>query len=74
MSHADDRTAVALADPLGLDRLQTIARINMDRARDSEERPFWKQIAAVAAIVMMLTPLASLVWSHGNRAQTLLMG
>ena len=50
VSHADDKTAVMLADALGLDRLQTIARINMDRARDSKERAFWRHIAAAAAI------------------------
>lgn len=58
VSHADDRTAVMLADALGLDRLKTIARINMDRARDAGEKAFWRQIAAAAAIAIMTVGLA----------------
>lgn len=50
VSHADDKTAVMLADALGLDRLKTIARVNMDRARDTKERAFWRHIAAAAAV------------------------
>lgn len=57
VSHADDKTAVILADALGLDRLQTIARVNMDRARDSKERAFWRQIAAAAAIALCAVAL-----------------
>ena len=53
VSHADDRTAVMLADALGLDRLQTIARINMDRARDKNEKAFWRGIATAAALAMV---------------------
>ncbi|WP_342315392.1 hypothetical protein [Lysobacter sp. FW306-1B-D06B] len=60
VSHADDKTAVILADALGLDRLQTIARVNMDRARDSKERSFWRQIAAAAAVACVaVMPLIS---------------
>lgn len=59
VSHADDKTAVMLADALGLDRLQTIARVNMDRARDTKERAFWRHIAAAAAVAAVaLTALA----------------
>jgi len=62
VSHADDKTAVMLADALGLDRLQTIAKINMDRARDTKERAFWRQIAAAAVIAMVaLLPFGSAV-------------
>lgn len=61
VSHADDKTAVILADALGLDRLQTIARVNMDRARDSKERAFWRHIATAAAIALcaVVVPIIS---------------
>lgn len=52
VSHADDKTAVVLADALGLDRLKTIARINADRAKKPEDRAFWKRIAAAAVICL----------------------
>lgn len=58
VSHADDRMAVVLADELGLDRLETIARINADRAKDSASRAFWKrvakQVASAAALVLLV--------------------
>lgn len=67
VSHADDKTAVILADALGLDRLQTIARVNMDRSRDSKERAFWRHIAAAAAIaVVALLPQGNAHASSGE--------
>ena len=54
VSHADDKTAVILADALGLDRLETIARINMDRATDRDDKAFWKSIARAAVLVVGL--------------------
>lgn len=58
VSHADDKMAVVLADALGLDRLETIARINGDRAKDSESRAFWrkvaKQVSSAAALVVLV--------------------
>lgn len=77
VSHADDKTAVILADALGLDRLRTIARINADRARDSKERAFWRQIAAAAAIafVALFVPTgyahASTVTAVAEQAQAI---
>ena len=50
ISHADDRIAILLADALDLDRMQTIAKINADRAKRAEDRAFWRRIANAAAI------------------------
>lgn len=50
VSHADDRVAIILADELGIDRLQTIARVNSDRAKKPEDRAFWKRIATAALL------------------------
>jgi anti-sigma-K factor RskA len=53
-SHADDRTAIMLADALGLDRLETIARINEDRATERSEKEFWRRIASAAVLALSL--------------------
>jgi len=52
ISHADDRIAVLIADALSIDRMRTIARINADRAKKSEDRAFWKRIASAAALLL----------------------
>lgn len=54
VSHADDKTAVLLADALGLDPYRTIARINSERAKKPEDRAFWKRIAAAAALFVTI--------------------
>lgn len=61
LSHADDRMAVLLADGLGLDRFQTIAKVNGDRAKDAKTRAFWKRLASAASVaaVALLTTLPS---------------
>ena len=51
ISHADDKTAVMLATVLHLDALETIARINMDRATDKADKAFWKRLAGTTALV-----------------------
>jgi predicted transcriptional regulator len=51
-SHADDRIAVMLADALKIDRFQTIAQINAERAKKPEERAFWKKIASAAVLIL----------------------
>lgn len=53
ISHADDRIAITLADELAIDRLQTIARINADRAKKPEDRAFWRRIASAAGFALM---------------------
>lgn len=58
ISHADDKTAVMLATVLHLDALETIARINMDRATDKADKAFWKRLAGSAAIVFLALSLA----------------
>lgn len=52
ISHADDKTAVMLATVLHLDPMETIARINMDRASDKEDKAFWRRFAGTTAIVL----------------------
>lgn len=56
-SHADDKMAIVLADELGLDRLQTIARINADRAADATDKAFWRKVAAHAACAVISSSL-----------------
>jgi len=58
-----------LADALGLDRLQTIARVNMDRARDTKERAFWRHIAAAAAVAAVALVAANM--PGGNHAHAI---
>ena len=74
VSHADDKTAVILADALGLDRLQTIARVNMDRSRDSKERAFWRHIAAAAAVAAVAIVAFPLIASGEHHYSALLLG
>lgn len=52
ISHADDKTAVMLATVLHLDPLETIARINMDRATDRKDKAFWRKLAGSAALLV----------------------
>jgi anti-sigma-K factor RskA len=58
ISHADDKTAVMLATVLHLDPMETIARINMDRASDKEDKAFWRRFAGTAAVVLCAIGLA----------------
>lgn len=55
VSHADDKTAVMLADALELDRLKTIAEINSDRASSARDRTFWRNVAKAASVVILLS-------------------
>lgn len=55
VSHADDKTAVILADALGLDRLKTIAEINSDRANTARDRTFWKNVAKAASVALFFS-------------------
>lgn len=57
VSHADDKTAVMLAEALGLAPFQVIARINEDRATDKQEKAFWRRFSAAAAIVLCVIPV-----------------
>lgn len=52
ISHADDKTAVMLATVLHLDPMETIARINMDRASDKEDKAFWRRFAGTTALIL----------------------
>jgi hypothetical protein len=54
ISHADDKTAVMLATVLHLDPMETIARINMDRATDKADKAFWQKFAGSTAVLMLL--------------------
>jgi hypothetical protein len=65
ISHADDKTAVMLATVLHIDPLETIARINMDRATERTDKDFWRKLAGVAALlfVTVVLPLPAAAWA-----------
>lgn len=54
ISHADDKTAVMLATVLHLDPMETIARINMDRATEKADKTFWARYAGTAALLVLV--------------------
>lgn len=68
-SHADDKTAIMLADALGLDRLTTIAKINQDRSTDVKEKAFWKSIASAAAMLLLALPFQGHTAQHAMAEQ-----
>jgi hypothetical protein len=54
-----------LATVLHIDPLETIARINMDRATERTDKNFWKKLAGVAALlfVTVVLPLPATAWA-----------
>jgi hypothetical protein len=58
ISHADDKTAIMLATVLHLDPMETIARINMDRSSDKDDKAFWRRFAGTAATLVVGIALA----------------